>query len=493
MSEALDKNGGLALQTGHAMIWKSLGLFGSKGLFLVRTLVLAAILVPDDFGLLAIALVGVDVLTRITDLGFTQALIQREHVVDKHYDTTWTVNILRATLVGFVLIAMAPLIAQLFNEPRAEFLIQLVALRPLLLEAASIRIVEKQRVLNFQAVTLLKLVEAAVNTTIAIIFATQYGVMAMIAGMLAGAVSYMVLSYFVAPWKPRLHLDRSVSIQLIAFGQWLFYIALISVITGFLVRIFITRELGTAALGLYYLALRLALLPVELAEEVVGSVTFSLYSRMQSGIDGLREAFRTILVIFLSLLVPVSVLLIVLAPAIINSLLGEKWQGTESLVQYFAIAGLIGILGEAVVPLLKGIGRAMHVFITELLQSLTLIAGTWVFIHYMGVEGAAFAWIPAAGTSLLAILYFLYHTVSQPFSKLWFPIAMIAGVAAGSAILSSLIVHRITGITGLVIALVAAFAFVMVSYFIIDKKGIIGFSDVISRIYRGRRARQPAH
>jgi O-antigen/teichoic acid export membrane protein len=195
-------------------------------------------------------------------------------------------------------------------------------------------------------------------------------------------------------------------------------------------------------------------------------------------------------VIFLSLLVPVSVLLIVLAPAIINNLLGEKWQGTETLVQYFATAGLIGILGEAVVPLLYGIGRAMHVFLTELVQSLTLILGVWIFIDYMGIEGAAFAWVPTACISLVVILYFLYHSVSQPFSGLRLPVTMIVGVATISGMISSLVVEWIPGIAGLLLAMVVALLFVVVSYVILNNKGIIGFSDVIVHFYPGRRVRK---
>ena len=86
----------LSAQTASAFFWRGVQIWGVKAIFLIRTLVLARLLLPEDFGLLAIALVTVEFSTRITDFGMVQALVQRQDARRRHYDVAWTLNVLRA-------------------------------------------------------------------------------------------------------------------------------------------------------------------------------------------------------------------------------------------------------------------------------------------------------------------------------------------------------------------------------------------------------------
>jgi lipopolysaccharide exporter len=122
----------------------------SQTINLARTLILARLLVPGDFGLMSIAMVSVNSIMNITDFGMVPALVQYKELQEKHYDTAWTIGVTRATLITLIVFVSAPLIAEIFKEPSASPIIRGLALRPFIESLASIKVAELTRNLNFR-------------------------------------------------------------------------------------------------------------------------------------------------------------------------------------------------------------------------------------------------------------------------------------------------------------------------------------------------------
>ncbi|MHC4103406.1 MAG: oligosaccharide flippase family protein, partial [Planctomycetota bacterium] len=274
----------LAQRAGSALFWKAVQLAGVHIIFLVRLLILARLLSPIDFGLLAIAVTAIGFLLSVTDFGMIPALVQREQINDRYYNTAWTIGLIRALIISLLVFFAAPVIAKIFVEARATVILQVLAIRPLLDAAASIKLAELIRNLKFRSLALVKLSEALLNTFVAITLAQAFGVWALVAGALAGSTSYMAISYLLAPHRPELSLNYASVRPLIAFGRWIFLTGLIAVFGAMVLKVVISRQLGAVELGLYFLAAKLAFLPAELASEVAGSVAFPLYARLQSDI-----------------------------------------------------------------------------------------------------------------------------------------------------------------------------------------------------------------
>src|SRR5687768_11183392 len=89
----------LAKLAGNAVLWKAVQIVGIRTVLLIRMLIMARLLAPEDFGLLAIAMVSVDVLVGITDFGMIPALIQRAEVSERHYNAAWTVGLIRGVTI----------------------------------------------------------------------------------------------------------------------------------------------------------------------------------------------------------------------------------------------------------------------------------------------------------------------------------------------------------------------------------------------------------
>jgi O-antigen/teichoic acid export membrane protein len=448
--------GGLAEEAGSALFWKALLQGGTHLIYLLRLLILARILVPEDFGLLAIAMTGIGFSLRLTDLGMQPALVQRPSLTDQHYNTAWTIGVLRAIIIGAGIFFTAPLLGNLFAEPSAVDIIRTLALLPALDALASIKIVDLIRKLHFRSLGIAKLVEALANTIISIALAPILGVWALVIGTLLGPLGYAIVSYILAPYRPRFSWDRDAARSLIRYGQWIFVTGLVAVSGGALLRLIISRELGAAELGIYFLAAKLAFLPNEIASEVVGAVSFPVYARVQSNISQATRTFRAIFTSMFLVLTPVFTLMLVLAPSIVKYVLGSHWEGAELLIRLLALVGLLGLTGDAAVPVLKGLGHPQIYALLEGGQSLCLVIFAWIFINQFGLIGTAYAWAVATLPTLLITVLFIRKDLSLYFSDVWKPLFAILLSSGSGGFLALYLQNAFQGLFGLFVAAVFA-------------------------------------
>jgi O-antigen/teichoic acid export membrane protein len=403
-------------RAGSALVWKLVQLVGVKLIFLVRLFVLGWMLGPGEFGLFAVSLVALDFLLRITNFGMVPALVQRQAAERRHYDAAWTVGLLRAGLVTAVVFAIAPLVADLFREPRATDLIRVLAFRPLLEAGASIGVAELIRQLRFKPLAWIQLSEAVVNTVVSIALVNSLGVWALVAGPLAGAVASLIVSYIMAPHRPRILLDGSAIRPLMRFGGWIFATALIGTLGNSMLQLAMGRRLGAAELGVYFLAGKLAFLPSEIATELVGAVAFPLYARLQNDPRQATRAFQLIFIGTVAVLLPAALLLFVLAPSLVEHLLSDRWQGTAPAIRVLVWVNIVGLAGGTIVPMLKGVGQPSRVTVLELVQSGMLIILAWELAGRYGAVGAGLSWLLATGVSQMLALYFLRRLIPHAWS-----------------------------------------------------------------------------
>jgi O-antigen/teichoic acid export membrane protein len=408
----------LAELAGSAIRWKAIQLVGIGSIRLVRTLVMARLLAPDDFGLLAIAMVAVDLLMGVSDFGMIPALIQRTETSERHYNAAWTVGFIRGLAITVMVALAAPLIAELFAEPRATEIIRVLALRPVLDAIASIKLAHLTRNLNFRSLTFVSLPGALINTVVSISLAHSWGVWALVAGVLTGQVAYVILSYILAPHRPRFSLDRTTARPLVNYGRWIFVTGLVAMTGNALLQSVISRQLGTAELGLYALATTLAFIPNEIANAVVGPVSFPLYARLQQELEQVARVFRGILTGMAAILMPVCVLLFALTPQLVEHILGPKWAGSTSLIRLLVLVNVVGLPGDVIVPILKGLGWPRRVFNIELFQSSLLILFVALLVAPFGVMGVPLAWLLAVGAAQVLSLLFLARLVPRPYEGL---------------------------------------------------------------------------
>jgi O-antigen/teichoic acid export membrane protein len=444
----------LANRLGSALTWKLVQLGGVKLIFLARVFVLGRLLGPSEFGLFAVSLVALDFLLKITDFGMVPALVQRAGPERQHYDAAWTVGLIRAGLVGVAVFVAAPFIADLFREPRATDLVRVLALRPLLDAGASIGVAELTRQLRFRPLTWIQFSEAIVSTAVSIVLVKPLGVWALVAGPIAGALTSLVVSYVVAPHRPRFSLNTGAMLPLLRYGRWIFARALVATLGSSLLQLAISRQLGVVELGLYFLACKLAFLPSEVATGLVGAVAFPLYARLQHDPRQATRAFQLIFTGMLAVLLPAALLLLVLAPALVDHVLGPRWQGTVPVIRVLAWVNVVGLLGDAIVPLLKGVGRPSHMTLLGGVQSGLLALLAWELAGRHGAVGAGYAWLVATGASQILGLYLLRQALPHAWAGITPSLSAVVTAALAGATAAWGVVRLEPGPAGLAAAIV---------------------------------------
>ncbi|HJR17167.1 MAG TPA: lipopolysaccharide biosynthesis protein [Gemmatimonadales bacterium] len=443
----------LASRAGSAISWRIVQLVGIKLIFLLRVFVLGRMLGPGEFGLFAVSLVALDFLLKITDFGMVPALVQHPGAERRHFDAAWTIGLLRAGLVGLAVFVAAPLVAELFKEPRATDLVRVLALRPLLEAGASIGVAQLTRQLRFRPLASIQFSDALVGTALSIALVAPLGVWALVAGPLAGALTSLIVSYLVAPHRPRFTLDTAAMLPLLRYGRWIFARALVAPLGTSILQLAISRQIGVAELGLYFLAGKVAFLPTEVASGVVGAVAFPLYARLQDNPRQATRTFQLILTGMLALLLPSALMLFVLAPELVEHVLGPRWEGTVPVIRVLVWVNVVGLLGDAIVPMLKGLGLPSKATLLGAVQSAVLILLAWELAGRFGAVGAGLTWLAATGASQILGMHLLRQLLPHVWVGMAPALMVVATASFAGAATAWAIVQLDAGLAGLLAAI----------------------------------------
>ena len=378
-------------RAGKALLWKGMQLGVSKVVYLVGTLILGHLLAPKEFGLVAIATVAITTIMAATETGMTNALVQSQVREQAHYDVAWTIGFLRGLIVCVLLLLAAPLIARLFGEERAAPMVRLMAFLPLISSAASPRMADLIRELQFSKVAPVALAAVIVEVGLSIALAPRLGGAAIILGKLVGAATATTTSYILAPHRPRFRPRYSSAQQLLAFGRWLFAISITAVSSDLLIKVLIARRLSVSDLGLFSMADKLGEVPTQAANESIGAVAFPLYVRLRSDAQRLQNAIRAHLTGLMFFLFPATALIIALAKPIETHVLGPSWTGISLLIVLFVLGYLFEVAFNVIYFLLQALGAGARLFVIELVQYVILVVAILLLTEPFGLTGVGAA------------------------------------------------------------------------------------------------------
>lgn len=350
--------GPLAGASASGALWNGITYGLSKGLVLISTVVLARLLVPDDFGLVGIGLLVIGYLELVNDFGVSAAVIQRRDDHLRTADVAFWTNMILGTFLTVVGVAVAPFIADFFQDARATAIIQVLSLTFFVSSVGAIHESRLRRELDFRRRAGPELAKGLVKGIVAISFAAGgAGAWSLVWAQMASALTGSVMYWWALPWRPRRRWDSTIARSLLGFGSQITLLGLLGTVLQNIDYILIGRWLGTQALGLYTLAFRLPQLVVQGVATIVGQVVFPAFSQLQHDPARMRAALARVLTVTALLIAPLGVGIALVADPLVRVLYGERWAPAITTMQLLAVYMVVQGASRNVGELYKAIGR----------------------------------------------------------------------------------------------------------------------------------------
>lgn len=367
--------------------WLVAGRWTARLLGLVSTLFLARLLTPADFGIVALAGLIVAVLDALTDFRFGLALVRYQDATNDEYHTAWTFNLIRGAVVAAVLVIGAPLFAAIFNEPRLVDVFRVLGLVAIIDAFQNIGTVQFTRDMRFDRDFILRICQKlsafAISIGLAFLWHSYW---ALIAGMVAGSVARLLLSYVMHPFRPRFCI--SASRRLLGFSAWLMGGEIITLINQRLEQFLIGAFLSTPLVGVYNLAYEIAGMATG---ELVGPAAQALFpgfSQIANDKERLRDAYERSVQFVVAIGTPLGIGLALVAHEFVLIVLGPKWTEVTLPLQVLSVMYSISVLAMASTSLLPAMGRTRDTFFVTFVQLIVRVPITTLVIWQFGLAGA---------------------------------------------------------------------------------------------------------
>jgi O-antigen/teichoic acid export membrane protein len=406
----------------------------------VSTIILARLLTPDDFGLIAMSVLATGFVTALTEAGSYQALIRHPDPQRVHYDTAWTLNAILGLGAALIIILMAPFMPLYFKDPRIVTVLMVIAAGLAVTGFSNIGTADFRRDFQFGRQFWLqfwpRLAGFAVTVTLAVIYRSYW---ALILGGLVSAIAQLIVSYVMHPYRPRFSLGARA--EMLGFSTW----ASLSSLGWFLEQRMDQIVLGgivrPATLGLYYLASNLAEMATREVVAPLSPVVYSAYSRIHGDPERMVGAVHKSLGAAVLLGVGASLGLFAVSRDFILAIYGWQWTGAVALLEILALSALGACIRIVTLPLLTAQGRQRTTTLASWGQVVGLaillpLSYRWAAIEGVATVRAGMEIIAAAVSMTLALSPYkgLLGAVCRSFAR-----PLLAGVAMVAAIRASLV------------------------------------------------------
>jgi O-antigen/teichoic acid export membrane protein len=361
-----------------------------------KTLVVVNYLFLDDLGLIAVAIMLMSILDTFSESGFQSALVQKKGDIREYLDTAWVVAITRSVILFAVLYFSAPVFAS-FKVPDEKMglaisVIRITGLCLLIQGFSNVGAVYFEKELDFRKRFMIAVSTTTTDIVFSVVLVIIYrSIWGYIAARLISVVVGCVMSYVLCPYRPRFRFRIEKAKNLWDFGRWIFGTRVL----GFMISegddFFVWFYLGLPSLALYRYAFRFATMPGSHISEVISSVTFPAYSKIQQDCVRLRDAYLKVLKSTALLSLPSAFLIFFLGPYFVRLFLPDRMHGMTLVLQILALKGLMSSVSATYGPVFKAIGKPRIMWHVAILCLVVLAVTIYPFTRMWGIAGTASA------------------------------------------------------------------------------------------------------
>lgn len=393
--------------------WQSLAELVIRIMQFITTIVLARILIPEDFGLINIALIFTQLVYVIFDFGFSSALIQKKEVTDKHYKSVFSILIISAIFFYGLIQLFAGFIANWFNNQNISAILETVSYIIFAYALHAIPQILLMREIGFKKLSRAQLLSAILYCLTAILLALNgYGVYSFVYAVLCEQFFLAILLMIITGWIPKLGWDKKSINEIIKFGSSVLGTRIAGYISINIPNIIIGRVLGAHWLGIYSIAYQLIDFPVQRIAKMVMKVMFPAFSKLQDQLVEFKDLYKKLLYYLELILFPVFTGMIIIAEPFFHVIYGDKWD--EAILPFQILIGF-GILRSLWITnslIFLSIGKP-HI---EMLLDIIFILMATPVLYFASLHGLV--WLCVALLVIFSAIWMIGMIISNQLIKM---------------------------------------------------------------------------
>ena len=401
----------LKARTFSAVRWTTLSI-GIKALFqFLQLVILARLLSPADFGLMAIIMSVIMFALQFVDMGVNNAIIHHQLISDNERNSLYWLNLSSGLFLTVLLLLCSSWIAEFYHESSLKPLLWIISPYFTIIALSQQLRVFAEKELLFSKIALLDLTSATVGFfTMLILAFNNYGVYSLVYGFLANAVtSSLLLWIFLSHgWRPHFRLQINEVKKFLIFGSYAIANNLVSTINSSADIFLGGRILGTSALGTYSLPRDLSLNIASVINPIITKVGLPVMAKSQNDLILLKSIYLKTILMTASINFPIYFGLFVFSPEVVAIVFGEQWTASAPLLRILSFWGLLRSIGNPVGSLIFAVGRADLAFKWNFSWTLIMIPSIVMGLQF-GTIGLSLTLVSLAIFGQIPNWYFLVY------------------------------------------------------------------------------------
>ncbi len=402
----------------------------------VTVLVLARMLTPEAFGLVAGAMAILPVIYLFADLGFSTYIVQADRVTPRLLASAMWYALAAGALLTVGLVAAAPMLAGLFGT--SELTGVLIALAPtiMLVAVSSVPIALLRRRMAFRSLAIQSMVAAALGQVVAIVLAVGgFGVWALVWQTLVTQATVAVCAWCFARYRPTLAFSWREIGEMTHFGMSVIAVELVAVSRLWAETAIVSSTLGITGLGYLNIAQRLVQTTQDLSAAAITPVSTVVFAQIRAAVDRLARSYQQALSVTYAIVSPVLVTVAVAAPLLVPLLFGDQWDESIDPARALAVAGILTLGATLDHGLFYGAGRPGRWLGYAIVIDALTVVGTAIGVRY-GLSGVAAAFVAVAVVASIVRWFMVARLLRTPVRFVAMPVLTLLPAMAASALVA---------------------------------------------------------
>jgi O-antigen/teichoic acid export membrane protein len=348
----------LSQKVSRGIVWVTIAAFVTRAIGFITAIVLARLLAPADFGLMAIAMTIISFSQGTTWPGLESAIIQKQDKPEEFLNAAWSIELFRCIILAVIIFLSAPLLAIFFTDQLITPILRMLSLSILIGGFRNNGVVFFRKNLQLDKQFILEVVPLIANILIVIPLAFFIrSVWALVLATMATNIIGCAMTYIMHPNRPRFEWDHEKIRDLFSFSKWILGQSIINTVLDQAVTMFIGKLHGISNLGFYNRACAFSSAIFIQMEWMVWKIGYPLLSRLQSAEDRLKKVYLQTAYLLNFIGIPMAGGLFVMSGDFVHLLLTDKWLSIVPLMQILALQSAVSLFVSPSAMIFQAVGR----------------------------------------------------------------------------------------------------------------------------------------